>query len=166
MNQVTIVCNSPNETAELGKYLASHLKAPLAIALCGPLGAGKTQLAKALISSLGISETAVASPTFTICHEHQGPDFPLYHIDLYRISDEDELLELGMEQWTDGEGVAIIEWADRFEDVMDSCGLIIQILIGEGNAREIRLFGKDPHGIIPLVRHRLEHSGSLKIDLC
>lgn len=98
-------------TSALAQRLAPHLKAGDVIALRGDLGAGKTTFARALITALRGEETDVPSPTYTLVQTYQGGEVPIYHFDLYRLSDPDEVHELGWDDTIDG--IALIEWPDR-----------------------------------------------------
>lgn len=90
----------------------------------GDLGVGKTVFAKGLADGLGIEEP-VTSPTFTILQEYEGGRLPLYHFDVYRIADPEEMYELGYENYFFGEGVCLIEWAALIEELLpDSCRTI------------------------------------------
>ena len=86
-------------------------------ALHGVLGAGKTQLVKGLARGLEYNG-AVTSPTFTIVHEYLGGRLPIYHLDLYRLKNEDEALAMGIEDYLPSEGVTIIEWPERIESLL------------------------------------------------
>ena len=98
-------------TAALAQRLAPHLQAGDVLALRGGLGAGKTTFARALISALRGEETEVPSPTYTLVQTYDGPDFPIFHFDLYRLDDPNDVFELG---WDETQiGVALIEWPDR-----------------------------------------------------
>lgn len=98
-------------TWKLAQTLAPHLKTGDVIALRGGLGAGKTTFARALISALLGQETEVPSPTYTLVQTYDGPDFPIFHFDLYRLDDPQEVFELG---WDDTQiGLALIEWPDQ-----------------------------------------------------
>lgn len=99
---------SPHKTWKLGQKLAGLLAGNELLALNGDLGTGKTVLARGIIEGLG-SKEIISSPTFTIIHEYQQ-DFPIYHLDLYRIQEGEELVELGLEEYFYGEGVTILEW--------------------------------------------------------
>lgn len=94
-----------------GRRLAGELGPGAIVSLEGGLGAGKTTLAKGIAAGLGVHDT-VTSPTFTIISEYLGR-IPLYHMDLYRIEDEEELYNLGIDDFLYGDGVCLIEWIDR-----------------------------------------------------
>jgi tRNA threonylcarbamoyladenosine biosynthesis protein TsaE len=107
----TYMTHSPKQTFELGKQLGQRLKNGDIVALSGNLGAGKTVLTKGIAAGLGITEE-ITSPTFTLLKEYEGR-LGLHHFDLYRIEDEDELAETGFYDWLGGDGVCVIEWADK-----------------------------------------------------
>ena len=103
------ITNNVNETYEIAKLVASKLKGGEILLLNGDLGAGKTTFTKGLADSLGV-EDIVTSPTFTIMKEYEGR-LNIYHFDMYRIGDEDEVYELGFDDYLyDKNGVAVIEW--------------------------------------------------------
>jgi tRNA threonylcarbamoyladenosine biosynthesis protein TsaE len=102
---------APEDTAELGRKLGGLLLAGDLICLIGELGAGKTSFAQGVARGLGV-EGQVRSPSFTLIHEYYGR-LPLYHLDLYRLNDPSELEDLGYEEYFYGDGVALVEWADR-----------------------------------------------------
>jgi len=108
-----VVTESAVSTFDLGRNLGDLLLPGDFIALIGELGAGKTQFVKGLALGLGIpSEEPVNSPSYTILNIYQGR-IPLYHFDLYRLSDENEIAELGFDEYFTGTGASIVEWADR-----------------------------------------------------
>lgn len=109
----------------LGHQLASFLCPGDVIAMSGDLGTGKTTLTKAIAEGLGVTEL-VTSPTFTIVHEYQGR-LPLYHFDVYRVHDPEELYELGYEEYFFGQGVSVVEWADLIPDLIPAQALTIAI---------------------------------------
>lgn len=124
---------SPQETRELGKKIGRLCRAGDVIALDGDLGAGKTCLIQGLAEGLDVSkESYVRSPTFTILNVHQGR-VPLYHFDLYRLSDDiDELEEIGYREYLYGDGVAALEWASNVEEAIpDECLRIVINRTGE-----------------------------------
>lgn len=100
-------------TFEWGRELAASLQAGSIIALCGHLGAGKTQAVKGIVAGLG-SQADVTSPTFTLVHEYLDGRVPIYHFDLYRMEREEEVLSLGWDDYLDETGVVLVEWADLF----------------------------------------------------
>ena len=96
-----------------GQAIAATLRRGDVLALCGDLGAGKTHFVKGIATGLQ-SDAPVTSPTFTLIHEYLGGRLPVYHFDFYRLEDEDEALKIGLDEYLDGDGVCVIEWADKF----------------------------------------------------
>jgi tRNA threonylcarbamoyladenosine biosynthesis protein TsaE len=113
----TTISQSADETVACGRAQASLLRRGDVLALCGDLGAGKTHFVKGLAAALG-TDAAVTSPTFTLIHEYPGGRLPLYHFDFYRLNDEDEALKIGLDEYLDGDGVCVIEWADKFKKLL------------------------------------------------
>ncbi len=111
MTKTTYITQSQEETLSLGIELGKHAKPGDIFALIGNLGTGKTILAKGIAQGLGIQEE-ITSPTFTLLEVYEST-LPLYHFDLYRISDDAELENLFFEEYWFGDGVSVIEWADR-----------------------------------------------------
>ena len=113
----TLVTHSAEETIARGRDIAGLISAPLIVLLSGELGAGKTTLAKGIISGLGVArEEDVTSPTFTLVHLFRMPQHPsrkVYHIDLYRIGDRQDLATLGLEDLFDEPSIILVEWPDR-----------------------------------------------------
>jgi tRNA threonylcarbamoyladenosine biosynthesis protein TsaE len=133
---------SESETGALGRALAALLRSGDVVGLCGDLGAGKTALARAVARGLGVPERVpVTSPTFTLVNEHVGR-LPVYHMDLYRLCDARELYGLGLWEYYGGEGVCLVEWCDRFEDLWPQDALVLVIHLGEGEARRIEARGE------------------------
>jgi tRNA threonylcarbamoyladenosine biosynthesis protein TsaE len=128
-------------TQVLGQTLARHLKAGDALCLTGPLGAGKSTLARALIRALTTPDEEVPSPTFTLVQFYETAAFPLAHFDLYRLTDPDEAYEIGLDEALDG-GVALIEWPQRLEGRLPLNRLDIDIAL-DGDARRVTI---TPHG--------------------
>lgn len=120
-------------TQDLGRKLAASLKPGDALCLTGPLGAGKSTLARALIRALTTPEEEVPSPTFTLVQFYETAAFPLAHFDLYRLSDPDEAYEIGLDEALD-DGVALIEWPQRLEGRLPPTRLDIDIAL-DGDAR-------------------------------
>ena len=99
-------------TAALGAALADALPDGCVVALCGTLGSGKTRLVQAIAEASGVDRRDVLSPTFVLIHEYHGRR-PIYHLDAYLIRDEDEFWDLGPEEYFEGDGLTLVEWADR-----------------------------------------------------
>ena len=117
------------DTKEFGVELAKKLKPGDIVALIGDLGTGKTTLTKSIAEGLGITEM-ITSPTFTIVQEYHQGRLPLYHFDVYRISDVEEMYELGYEEYFFGQGVCVIEWADLIMDIIPESSIVIRIEYG------------------------------------
>jgi len=109
----TFTTHSPDETLELGRRLGRLLRPGDVVALAGPLGAGKTHLVKGVAEGLGLGDSRqVTSPTFVLINEYEGR-LPIYHFDGYRLTGADQLREIGCEEYFAGDGVSLVEWADR-----------------------------------------------------
>ena len=134
----SIISHNPDETAQVARQLAAELRRGDVLALAGDLGAGKTQFVKGLAEGLGIA-AEVTSPTFTLIHEYpeRPGGLPLFHIDLYRLEFEDEVLRIGIDDYLDSEGVTVIEWADKFAALMPPEARWIRLRPLEGDLREI-----------------------------
>ena len=109
----TFISHSPAETASLGAALACRVVHGDVLALTGDLGAGKTQFVKGFACGLGIMER-IQSPTFALVNSYSGGRLPLYHLDLYRLKTERQIVSAGLEAYLEPDGVAVIEWAERF----------------------------------------------------
>jgi tRNA threonylcarbamoyladenosine biosynthesis protein TsaE len=121
---------------ELGKQLGRLLEQPALILLQGDLGAGKSVLARGIARGLGVDpQVPITSPTFTLMN-HYPARLELYHFDLYRLNDPDELIEIGFDDYAFGSGVTLVEWPERIEDEQVA-GLWIRIKILENGRREL-----------------------------
>ena len=109
--------HSDRETYQLGRDLGRKAQPGQVICLNGDMGTGKTVFTKGFAEGLGISET-VNSPTFTILSVYEEGRIPLYHFDVYRIGDPWEMDEIGFDEYVDGDGVCLIEWADQIRDIL------------------------------------------------
>ena len=114
---VTFISSSPAETEAIGMQVAENLDAGSVIALKGELGSGKTVFTKGLVIGLGGSAIAT-SPTFTIVHEYQGGRFPIYHFDFFRLENRGSTDRIDLDHYLFGDGVCVIEWADRWPDLV------------------------------------------------
>lgn len=136
-----IEINGLEELEKLGIKLGSLLEKKDIICLNGDLGAGKTTFTQAIGKGLGVTEY-ITSPTFTIINEYEGR-FPLYHFDIYRLFDEEELDLLGAQDYFYSEGVCVIEWANNAENILPKERLDIWIKIIDENRRQFKFI---PHG--------------------
>jgi tRNA threonylcarbamoyladenosine biosynthesis protein TsaE len=124
----------PNETLEIARRLGQSLRGDETVLLFGDLGAGKTVFAKGLAAGLGFEdEDDVCSPSYTLLNIYQGR-VPIYHFDLYRLAGEDEISDLGWEDYL-GRGVVIVEWAEKLAFEVEGLQVIIET--GEGDRRTI-----------------------------
>ncbi|MBQ7972107.1 MAG: tRNA (adenosine(37)-N6)-threonylcarbamoyltransferase complex ATPase subunit type 1 TsaE [Lachnospiraceae bacterium] len=117
---------SARETYELGRKLGEEATPGCIYALFGDLGVGKTVFTKGFAEGLGIKEH-VSSPTFTIVQVYEEGRLPFYHFDVYRISDLDEMDEIGYEDYFFGEGVCLVEWANLIEELMPENTIPVRI---------------------------------------
>lgn len=108
---------SAAETIAFGRACAAGLRAGDVVALVGDLGSGKTQFVKGIVAGMG-SDANVTSPTFTLIHEYTDGRLPVYHFDFYRLGTADEALRLGLDEYLFGDGISVIEWADRFRELI------------------------------------------------
>ena len=132
----TFISNSPAETEAIGRQLAAHIDVGSILALKGDLGSGKTLLVKGLVAGLG-SSGDVTSPTFTIVHEYRGGRVPVYHFDFFRLEDRQSVARLGLDDYFFGDGVSVIEWADRFPEFIPEQARWILFEIKSQNIRVI-----------------------------
>jgi len=142
----TFISNSPPETEAIARRLADDLVAGSVLALKGELGSGKTLFTQALVAGLE-SDAAVTSPTFTIVHEYQGGRLPVYHFDFFRLENRESAARLGLDDYFFSDGVSVIEWADRFQDLIPEQAHWISFEIKSERQR-----------IITLLHPRHEHS--------
>ena len=134
--------HSPDETVELGRTLGRGLAAGDVLALVGTLGAGKTQLTRGI--ALGAGATGrVTSPTFKLVNEYAGR-LKLYHIDAYRLRGARDLAALGCDEFFDGDGAAVVEWADRVAAALPPDHLRVEIEITGTSERRFRLVPAGP----------------------
>lgn len=147
MGQI-IETHSAKETYELGKRLGQKAEAGQLYCLIGELGVGKTVFTQGLAAGLGITEP-VNSPTFTILQVYEEGRLPFYHFDVYRIEETEEMEEIGYEEYFDGEGVCLIEWANLIEELLpeEHIRIVIEKNLTSGfDYRTIRIEGQDGKG--------------------
>jgi len=142
ISEMILYSKSPSETIRIGKTIGSSLQAGDVVALMGELGAGKTQFIKGLAQGIGVGKSAyVSSPSFTLINEYKG-EIPFYHIDLYRLEEEKEAEELGLEEYFYGDGITAIEWADRIPSLLPGELLRVNIHYTGKQTRSIELVAK------------------------
>jgi len=136
-SHVKLISEDPQETFHIGKVLGENLKRGDVVALIGELGAGKTCLTQGMARGLGVPEEYhITSPTFTLINEYPGR-FVLYHLDMYRLSGVRDLEELGYEEYLAGNGVLVIEWAEKISAILPDETLFVFLAYLDENKREI-----------------------------
>jgi len=135
--RASLATSSPEETDAAGQRLGAALGPGDVVALSGELGAGKTVFVQGVVRALGVT-TGATSPTFVLVNEYRGR-LPVHHVDAYRTSSLAELLDLGLEEMMDGDGVTIIEWAERLEPVLPLRAVRVRIAGVGDEAREITI---------------------------
>ena len=147
-----IVTRSADQTIAVGRQLGGLLRAGDVLVLTGDLGAGKTQLTKGIAQGMGVADD-VTSPTFTIEMVYEGTELPLYHFDLYRLDDPDQLEDTGLFDVLGADGVCVIEWGEQFADQIGPERLDVfvtrlddQAAPGQEPPRQVRLVAHDVRG--------------------
>ena len=142
-----VTSNSPNETIELGRNLGSQLKGGEVVAVCGPLGSGKTHLIKGIAAGAGaIDHKHINSPTFVIVNEYKGR-LDIYHIDAYRLDSVSEFEMLGFDDFCYPESVVLIEWADKVKSALRTLDYILIELEHTGETKRAIHFKNTPQYI-------------------
>ena len=137
MKSRTVHTDSEEQTIALGESLAAELPARAVVLLIGNLGAGKTTLAKGIVKGLGAAQPdEVSSPTFTLIHEYSPR---VYHIDLYRLDRADQVATLGLDEIFDRQAVVLIEWGERFPELMPDDRIEVRLRATTDNSREIEI---------------------------
>ena len=131
-----IESSSEERSLALARRLGSRLRPGDVIGLTGDLGAGKTLFVRGLCEGIGTHpDVPVCSPTFSLANIYPGPDFPVCHLDLYRLADEDELEAIGYRDYVDGRGVVAIEWCEQVPGVLPEDHLFVSIAVSSATAR-------------------------------
>lgn len=130
------ITNSPEETEELGRRLAAVLTPGSVVAYTGDLGAGKTSFTRGLARGLGI-EGGVTSPTFTIVNEYEGGRMPLFHFDMYRLGGEEELFDIGWDDYLARGGVCAVEWSENVAGALEGDAVRVDIRRGAHDQQRI-----------------------------
>lgn len=134
------ITNSLEETLKFGVSLFKRLKAGDVIAMTGDLGAGKTSLVQGIVKEAGVSrKNYVNSPTFTILNIYEGGKFPIYHFDWYRLSSEGEAYDIGVEEYLNGKGICLIEWAEKFPKLLPERAIWVKMSVLSDDVRKIEV---------------------------
>lgn len=139
------IINNVEDTLSLGKQLGSKVKSGDIICINGDLGAGKTHFTKGIAEGLGI-EDHITSPTFTIVNEYEGGRLKLYHFDVYRVNDPDEIYAIGFDEYIFDKGVSVIEWSNYIEELIPEDYLSVNISKLQEQGENFRKIVLIPHG--------------------
>jgi tRNA threonylcarbamoyladenosine biosynthesis protein TsaE len=140
-----LIVESLEASARLGKHLGSLSEPGDIICLGGDLGAGKTTLAQSIAAGAGIGpQTYVSSPTFSIMHEYSGKT-TIYHMDFYRLGSSEDVLELGLDEYFYGDGVALVEWFERAADIIPASALYVTLTVAGELSRKVEFYSNEHH---------------------
>ena len=153
--------NNLEDTDRIGAAIAAVVPVGTTIALSGTLGAGKTRLVQAIASACGISAEQVVSPTFVLCQEYVGTRM-LIHMDAYRIADDDEFLQLGVDEYFDSDAIVLIEWAERVAACLPDEYLEIEITVTGETQRTLsfRPVGPSMESVVAAIGRELDGHSS------
>jgi tRNA threonylcarbamoyladenosine biosynthesis protein TsaE len=151
------ISNDEEETILLGEKIGELLEPGQIILLSGELGAGKTILVQGICNGLGVDED-VTSPTYTLINEYEG-ELTVYHMDLYRLEDEEDLYDVGVEDYLDTEGIVLIEWPDLVYDLLPPDFVYIRLVVLDDNTRKITIEAEGDKGI-RLIERLAENVGN------
>ena len=142
MQKITIISNSPNNTLEYGKKLASILKKGDIVVLSGELGSGKTKFVEGFLQYFNLQDE-ISSPTFTIVNEYTNGDTNIYHFDVYRLENSDEFYAIGGEEYFEN-GICLIEWGELISDILPPHYIHI-VIKKDDNDENKRIFEINKH---------------------
>ena len=137
-----VISHSVKETLKIGRIIAKNTGPGDIICLFGELGSGKTVLTKGIAEGLGIKKEKVISPSFVLIRQHKKGKYPLYHFDLYRLTDLGDILGLGYEEYFYDKGIAVIEWADRLKGLLPEEFLKIKLSVKADSRRLLEFEAK------------------------
>jgi tRNA threonylcarbamoyladenosine biosynthesis protein TsaE len=141
--KLTVISRNPEETFLIGKIIGRNLTENDVVALVGDLGTGKTCLTQGIARGLGVPDQyQITSPSFTLINEYQGR-MMLYHFDLYRLSQASEMDDMGYDEYLFGQGVTVIEWADKLKGILPDDTLFIFMNYADENERKIIISGQN-----------------------
>ena len=161
MREVSVKYLSPSveKTLWLGQQLGMQLTSGDCIALMGDLGGGKTWFTKGVAIGLDIGPEWVVSPTFTLVNEYRGR-YQLFHIDLYRLTNKTEIIALDLESYLSGEGIVVIEWADRWPGELPEETIQVEFRMVDEHTRELRFSGSHLRAkeLVGALKEQVGHS--------
>ena len=162
MTPLVLRSHSARETARIGSALGQYAEAGDVFLLSGELGAGKTCLTQGIAKGMGVDEY-VRSPTFVLVSVHQGR-LPLYHIDIYRLDEVAEVVDLGLEEYLAGDGVSVIEWASKALEVFPQPYMLVTLTYEGENERLIQLeaMGERCESLLSQVEKRLSRTAAYR----
>src|SRR3989338_2492176 len=163
MKSFEYLSQSEKETLRLGAHVAEYLRKGLIICLFGDLGSGKTTFTKGLAQGLKINHKKVNSPTFILMNAYMG-SLPLYHFDLYRMDDPSEIANIGYEEFLYGDGLAVIEWAEKMGDLIPKEYLGIEFMHKRGDDRLIKFAPKGKKYVV-LVQKITQARGAMRLKM-
>ena len=154
-----VTSKSYKDTLKLGRIIAGRIKPADIICLFGQLGAGKTVLVKGIAEGLGIKRGEVVSPSFILMRLHKKGKIPLYHFDLYRLNNAQDILGLGYEEYLYGNGVAVIEWADRLKYLLPKEFIKVELYIKAERQRALKFsaFGRRYSAVLENIYEDIRH---------
>jgi tRNA threonylcarbamoyladenosine biosynthesis protein TsaE len=157
ITKLMLTSRNPEETFLIGKIIGRNLIESDVVGLVGDLGAGKTCLTQGIARGLGVpDEYQITSPSFTLINEYQGR-MMLYHFDLYRLSRASEMDDMGYEEYLFGQGVSVIEWADKVKGILPDDTLFVLINYIDENERNIMISGQEKK--IAIIMKELGNGG-------
>jgi tRNA threonylcarbamoyladenosine biosynthesis protein TsaE len=153
---LTFQARSLDDTDRFGAALASVLPNGTTVCLSGTLGAGKTRLVRAIAAACGIDPENVVSPTFVLCSHYSGSR-QFNHLDAYRINDDDEFLELGVDEMFASDGITFVEWGERVRDCLprDRIDILIEVLGETGREFQVTFVGDIPAGLLDAMQNAM-----------
>lgn len=144
-----MITKGPEETRALGRKLCKYLRPGDTLLMLGDLGAGKSEMTRGIAEGLGVAEK-VTSPSFTILNVYESGSIPLYHFDWYRLESSEELYELGMDEYLNGDGIAVVEWPGQCPDAIPEDCLEVDVRTVSEDTREITWTSKGSFRNIPM----------------
>ncbi len=136
--------HSPEETQEIGVQIGTQLRPGDVVALIGDLGAGKTCLTQGIAQGVGVyQDQIVNSPSYILINEYEGK-IPIYHIDLYRLERLEDIVALGLEDYLEGDGICVIEWGDRMDELLPESHIQVTITAEDESTRAVEVLPISP----------------------